>query len=110
MRQHKYRHHRVDIFNNLYQLEKETFDFYNIQKSTTNHEFRKKLVKLLNFGIEYWLNEKEKDTIKLYFIEYKTESEIAQMLQINQSTVSRNLTRAKNKLFKYCMPYFEILK
>lgn len=110
MREHKYRHHRVDIFNSLYQLEKETLELYKSSNSATNHEFRKKLVKLLNFGVEYWLNEKEKETIKLYFIEYKTESEIAQIQKVNQSTVSRNLKRAKNKLFKYCYPYFEILK
>lgn len=110
MRSKKYRHHKVDIINNLYEFEKELYNNYKINNSSDNNVFREKLKKLLFYAIENWLTDNQKKIILMYFVENLREKEIAQILNLNQSTVSRTLNRAKKTLRKYCLVFFDLMK
>lgn len=110
MRTHKYRHHRVDKMNNIHEFEHELYKLHQIDKANTNIEFRKRLVKLLNYGIVNWLTGRQQQILTMYFIDNLKQREIARKLNINQSTVSRTITKAKKRLRKYCEPFFNILK
>lgn len=109
MRTHKYRHHRVDKMNNIHEFEHELYKLY-LDKANTNVEFRKRLLTLVQYGIANWLTGRQQQILTMYFIDNLKQREIARKLNINQSTVSRTITKAKKRLRKYCEPYFNILK
>ena len=58
----------------------------------------------LRRAISEELTDKERLTLELYYLRGIKMQEIAQILGVNPSTVSRNLSRAKGKL-KRCLRY-----
>lgn len=57
--------------------------------------------------IEKELTPKQREMVLFYFYEEKTMQEIAEILGINKSTVSRTLKRAKERIRKYMQFYFD---
>lgn len=110
MRSKKYRHHRIDCMSNIHEFEHELYILHNINKSTTNKEFRQKLTKVVMYGLKNWLTDRQKQILTMYYIDNLTQCEIAKELKLNQSTVCRTVRRAEKTLQKYCEPYFTILK
>lgn len=55
---------------------------------------------LLNTAIEEELSEKERQTLRLFWFENRSVGEVAAILGVNPSTVSRTLERAKEKLHR----------
>ena len=56
--------------------------------------------------VEEQLSTRQKQMIVLYYYKEMDMPEIAEMLGINVSTVSRTLNRAKQNLMKYLKYYF----
>lgn len=54
--------------------------------------------KLLNSALEEELTERQEQMVRLYFLEQHSMTEIAEMLGVNVSTVSRTLKIARDKL------------
>lgn len=66
---------------------------------------RRELLRLMRRVIDQALTSRQKTMIDLHFYEGHTVTEIAQMLGLNKSTVSRTLKRAVGNLKKYMMYY-----
>lgn len=69
--------------------------FYGENKFYTHKE----IVDLFD-DVKNCLTEKQQQTIKLYYVEKMSISEIAIMLKVNRSTVSRSLTRGRAEFVK----------
>lgn len=66
-----------------------------------NAERLARLKRLMHQVIQCRLTERQKEMLVLYYFEHKSMPEIAQMLEVNKSTVSRTLNRAQNNIRKY---------
>ena len=64
-----------------------------------------KAKRLLRQVIQNDLTTRQREMVLLYFAEHRNMSEIAGLLQVNKSTVSRTIKRALNKLYKYLRYY-----
>ncbi len=64
-----------------------------------------KAKRLLRQVIQNDLTPRQREMVLLYFAEHRNMSEIAGLLQVNKSTVSRTIKRALNKLYKYLRYY-----
>ena len=86
---------------------KEMFKLFNEQsESETNGEKLKLVKKALKKVVEEQLSARQKQMIVLYYYKEIDMPEIAEMLGINVSTVSRTLNRARQNLMKYLKYYF----
>lgn len=86
---------------------KEMFKLFNEQsESETNVEKLKLVKKALKKVVEEQLSARQKQMIVLYYYKEMDMPEIAEMLGINVSTVSRTLNRARQNLIKYLKYYF----
>lgn len=57
--------------------------------------------KMLYDAINFELTPVQKQYFTAYYLEGLTMDEIAEMFGVNKSTVSRTISRAKNRLFRY---------
>jgi RNA polymerase sigma factor (sigma-70 family) len=60
-----------------------------------------KAKKLVHSVITEQLNDNQANMVNMYYFDNLKQVDIAERLNINQSTVSRTLARAKNKLAKF---------
>ncbi len=67
-------------------------------------------LKALHEVIEHDLTERQKQFIQLYFFENLNTRQIAELLGLNPSTVSRTLTRAKKRIYKVLHVYIDFLR
>ncbi len=89
------------------QSNKYMLDMYNkLIKSETNDEKLKCAKKALKKVIEEQLSARQKEMIVLYYYKQMDMTEISKLLNVNVSTVSRTINRAKNNIFKYMQYYF----
>ena len=74
------------------------------KKGASNKAKIETLKKMITLIIKQELTEKQKKVLKLYFVNNFKYSEIAKMLNVNKSTISRTKTRAFKtieKILKY---------
>ena len=67
------------------------------------------IAKLFRTALREELTERQEQMVRMYYIEQRTMREIAAMLEVNVSTVSRTLAAARKKLrrvLKYTNPAF----
>lgn len=72
-----------------------------LQRSLNNGDNRKQLDQIKNYlskAIDEELTDRQKQIINMFFFDGKTLTEISNVLEINKSTVSRHITRSKEKL------------
>ncbi len=69
-------------------------------------EKREKIRKIMARIIKNDLTARQREIIVLYYYSGKGVTEIAQILKIAPSTVSRTIKAARNKIFKYMKYYF----
>ena len=69
-----------------------------------NGESRRRLIKNLRSAMESELTPRQMQILKLYFIDGEKQCEIAEMLGVNKSTVSRTISRGKTRLHR-CLKY-----
>lgn len=69
-------------------------------------EKREKIRKIMARIIKNDLTARQREIIVLYYYKGKGVTEIAQILKIAPSTVSRTIKAARNKIFKYMKYYF----
>lgn len=65
-----------------------------------NQEHILKLCRILDIAIEEYLEGKQKEYLKLHYFDGLSQREIATMHQVNPSTVSRTIDRAKRRIEK----------
>lgn len=73
----------------------------------TNTEKLQKLCKICAKIIENELTDKQRECVKMYFYDNLNTVEIASILNINNSTVCRNIQRGKKRIEKILKYYFE---
>lgn len=78
----------------------------NYDSEEDNHERVEKAKKLLLFVMKEQLSPRQKQMLILYFFERKNMVEIAAMLNVNKSTVSRTIHRGLEHL-KNFLKYYE---
>lgn len=72
-----------------------------LQRTLSNGDNRKQLENIKSHlirAIDEELTDRQKQIVNMFFFEGKTLTEISEILKINKSTVSRHITRAKEKL------------
>ena len=70
----------------------------------SNYKRRKKMLDALNLALEEELTARQREVFKMRYCEDLTVSQIARILKVNKSTVSRIIKRADSRLkniFKY---------
>ena len=65
---------------------------------------RRRLIKNLRRAMESELTPRQMQIMKLYFLDGEKQCEIAEILGVNKSTVSRTISRGKSRLQK-CLKY-----
>lgn len=98
---------RVDIFNENDILELELYKLYNTSNISDNTIKRDKLKLIIADIMTHELTSKEYKCVYMYFVENIKQKEIAKRLNVNQSTVSRNIKRGLTHIKKYTK-YFKI--
>lgn len=87
-------------------LEKNLFDLWRKENGETNELALEHLKNCISVAISEVLTEKQRQCLRFYLSGYN-QNEIAQMLGVNNSTVSRNISRGLDKLLsriKYATP------
>jgi DNA-directed RNA polymerase specialized sigma subunit len=75
---------------------------YNyMKKAKSSGGNLEKAKKLVHSVITEQLNDNQANMVNMYYFDNLKQVDIAERLNINQSTVSRTLARAKNKLAKF---------
>lgn len=87
-------------------VDKTLRNIYNAQFANTNDEKLKRVKRAMADIIKNDLTKCQRQALTLYFYENMTMTEIADTLDINVSTVSRNIARAKKKIFDRIKYYF----
>ncbi len=86
---------------------KEMFNLLNSSENTnTNSEKLKIAKKALKKVVEEQLSTRQKQVIVLYYYKKLDMPEIARLLSVNVSTISRTLKRARQNIIKYLKFYF----
>lgn len=88
------------------ELDKKLRELYNSKLAETNNDNLKKAKHALIQVIKYDLTERQKEVITLYYYKEMKMSEIADILGLNVSTVSRTIRRAKKKICDRIKYYF----
>ncbi len=78
---------------------REDFDF-----SEDNSALMKRAAAVLREAIETELTEKQRQCVKLYFFDGLKEREIGELMGVNKSTVSRHISKGKQRL-RRCVKY-----
>lgn len=71
----------------------------------SNSDKRRLLLKIMRGIIENELTSRQRETILLYYFKEKNIPEIAEMLGVNRSTVSRTISRGRRNIMEK-MKYF----
>lgn len=71
-----------------------------------NSELIEKVKKIMAKIIRNELTPRQRQTVSLYYYEGKGVTEIAQMLDLDVSTVSRTIKRARERIYKFLKYYF----
>lgn len=90
---------------NFLNSDKEMFSLLK-QKEVLNDDSSRIIKKALKKIIEEQLSEKQKEYIVLYYFKELDMATIAEMCEVNISTVSRTINRARQNIFKYMKYYF----
>ncbi len=77
----------------------------DFEDENTNEKRLKELERIVRMVIKAQLTNRQRQMIILYFYENKNMVEIAKMLNVNKSTVSRTIKRAINKISEYIKFY-----
>ena len=82
-----------------YHFEEELFKISNapIEDVSINDNLKKRLVQVLTNE----LNKNQLELINMYYYEHRTMKEIAQLLGKDQSTISRTIKRARDKVSRF---------
>lgn len=88
------------------ELDKKLREMYNSRLAETNNETLKKVKHALVEIIKNDLTERQKETVVLYYYKKMTMTEIADILGVNVSTVSRTLARARKNICDRTKYYF----
>lgn len=88
------------------ELDKKLREMYNSRLAETNNETLKKVRHALVEIIKNDLTERQKETVVLYYYKKMTMTEIADILGVNVSTVSRTLARARKNICDRTKYYF----
>lgn len=88
------------------ELDKKLRELYNSKSAETNNDNLKKAKHALIQVIKYDLTERQKEVITLYYYKKMKMSEIADILGLNVSTVSRTIRSAKKKICDRIKYYF----
>ncbi len=88
------------------ELDKKLREMYNSRLAETNNETLKKVRHALVETIKNDLTERQKETVILYYYKKMTMTEIADILGVNVSTVSRTLARARKNICDRTKYYF----
>lgn len=88
------------------ELDKKLREMYNSTLAETNNETLKKVRHALVEIIKNDLTERQKETVVLYYYKKMTMTEIADILGVNVSTVSRTLARARKNICDRTKYYF----
>mgnify|MGYP004631880887 FL=1 len=88
------------------ELDKKLREMYNSRLAETNNETLKKVRHALVEIIKNDLTERQKETVVLYYYKKMTMAEIADILGVNVSTVSRTLARARKNICDRTKYYF----
>ena len=81
--------------------EKFSFFSYNDSLSQTNREVIRKQCEILNYIITNKLSKKQQRILNLYYYENYKMKDIANIIGIDKSTVSRSIKRSKSKIKEY---------
>ena len=92
---------RVDIFNKNDILELELYKLYNRSDISDNTIKRDKIKLIIADIMTHELTNKQYKCVYMYFVENIKQKEIAKRLNVNQSTVSRNIKRGLTRIKKY---------
>lgn len=87
-------------------IEKAIQNIYNSQFSGTNDENLKRAKKAMVDVIRNDLTKRQKQIVLMYYYEELNITEIAERLDVNISTVSRTLKRARKNIFDRIKYYF----
>lgn len=81
--------------------------FYNayLSSSTSNHNERTKMKKMLLKAIDHELTDLQRYCLVEHYFNGKKQKEIAEELGVNSSTISRHVTCAKEKLKRIAQYY-----
>lgn len=82
---------------------------FKYSDSDDNYKKIQLLKKVMSNVISTDLSSRQRECITLYYFQKKSQKEISELLNINQSTVSRNINNAKRNLRKalrYFVAYF----
>ena len=74
---------------------------WKLQNSPDNAEQIQRLRRNLRRAREQELTERQQVMLRMYYDEGKSIAKIAKSLKVNKSTVSRTITRARKRLFRY---------
>ena len=77
-----------------------------IKDHSDNNQHLAEIKQTLLPVIDEQLTERQRQVLTLYFYDRKNIYEIADLLKVNKSTVSRTLARAKGKI-KNCLKYYK---
>ncbi len=87
--------------------DKKMFELINeLNNNSTNTDLRRCALRAIRNVIENDLTSRQKEVIMLYYYEKHKMPEIAQMLDVNISTVSRTIKRARTRMFSVLRYYF----
>ncbi len=88
------------------ELDKKIKEMYSIQTAETNDDTIKKVKHALREIISNDLTDRQKQIVVMYYYENLKMMDIAEQLDINVSTVSRILARARNRIYGHIKYYF----
>ena len=85
----------------------EYIHFLNSQHGKDNSTEHAKLIRCMKDAINTELTPRQRRILYMYYVQNMKQCEIAEVLDVDKSTVSRSLARSKKKLQK-CLRYFDI--
>ncbi len=88
------------------ELDQKLKELYNAENAETNNLIIEKVKHAMNEIIKNDLTKRQKQIIVMYYYKDMKMQDIADELNINVSTVSRTLNRARNSIFKKMQYYF----
>ena len=87
--------------------DKKMFELINeLNSNSTNSDLRRCAMRAIRNVVENELTSRQKEVIMLYYYEKYNMPEIAQMLDVNISTISRTIKRARTHMFSVLRYYF----
>lgn len=76
------------------------------EEEQNNAEQLARLKRIMQQVIRHRLTKRQKEILTLYYFEHKNMPQIAEMLGVHKSTVSRTLSRARENIRKYLEFYW----